>query len=269
MTILRRCTLQHADPNQNYRLSTLSPIYDIFALRPTTEKALQQACHSLECDVISLDFSIRHHFHFQIKTVKSALDRGIKFEICYGSGVLNADGGSSRRNLISNATQLIRATRGKGIIISSEAKTALACRGPADVINLAAMWGLHQERGAEAVGREARSVVVQSEMKRRSFRGVIDVIYGGEAPSEPVELEKQDRRKQVKGKRKAETLDEYAAVVEITPKPASKREQKRQAKRARQETAKAPEGTPCEILANATGSHENAPPETFTDGDAG
>ena len=239
LTVLRRCTLQYSDPGQNYRLSSLSPTYDVFALRPITEKALQQACHSLECDLISLDLGIRYQFYFQIKTVKSALDRGIKFEICYGPGILNTDGGTSRRNLIGNATQLIRATRGRGIIVSSEAKTALACRGPADVINLAAMWGLQQERGAEAVGREARSVVAQSEMKRKSFRGVINIVYGGEEPPKHLKLGREEKGKPVKGKRKAGVLDDNtAAVVESSPKQISKREQKRQAKKARQDSAK-------------------------------
>ena len=234
LNILRRCTLQHSDPSQNYRLSSLSSVYDVLALRPTTEKALQQACHSLECDLISLDFSIRYPFYFQMKTVKSAIDRGIKFEICYGPGIMNADGGASRRNLISNATQLIRATRGRGIIISSEAKTALACRSPADVMNLAAMWGLQQERGAEAVGREARSVVVQAEMKRHSFRGVIDVVCGGDDNPRPEGLDNPVQTQQKKAKRKADVLDNDVAMAEASSKAISKREQKRQAKKARQ-----------------------------------
>ncbi|KAL9101997.1 MAG: hypothetical protein Q9163_002797 [Psora crenata] len=268
LKILRRCTLVHSDPSQNYRLSILSSIYDVVAVRPMTEKALQQACHSLECDIISPDFGVRYPFYFQIKTVKSALDRGIKFEICYGPGIMNADGGASRRNLISNATQLIRATRGRGIILSSEAKTALACRGPADIINLALTWGLHQDRGAEAVGREARSVVVQSQMKRNSFRGVIDVVYGGEVSSKPVH-NKSDEGKQSKGKRKAEVLHNDPAVVEASPKPASKGEQKRQAKKARQEAIKAREDTMDETSADDILQQNTLPLGQLTNGGIG
>ena len=177
----------------------------------------------------------------------SALQRGIRFEVCYGPGVLNSDGGASRRNLISNATQLIRATRGKGIVISSEAKRALACRGPADVVNLAVLWDLGQERGMEAVGKEPRSVVVQAEMKRRSFRGVVDVVYGGEKPER--EPEKPTKDKQQKGKRKAEVLKEAGtAKCDAAPKPISKREQKRQAKKARLDTATALDKGPKEAL---------------------
>ena len=152
--------------------------------------------------------------------------------------MLANDGGMARRNLIGNATELIRATRGKGIVISSEAKRALACRGPWDVINLAAVWGLGQERGREAVGRESRSVVVQAEMKRRSFRGVIDVVYGGERPkSNPTDPKKEKATTGVaKEKRKAGVMDDGASGQADNLKPVSKREQKRKAKIARLES---------------------------------
>lgn len=187
-----------------------------------------------------------------------ALQRGVKFEICYGPGILNSDGGASRRNLISNATQLIRATRGRGIVISSEAKRALACRGPADVVNLAVLWGLGQERGMEAVGKEARSVVVQAEMKRRSFRGVIDVVYGGEKPERTPE--KSTKGKQEKGKRKADVLEEdEARKGNATPKAISKREQKRQAKKAKLDASKDMENRPKETSKDSMLSPDNAP----------
>lgn len=168
-----------------------------------------------------------------MKTLSLALQRGIKFEICYAAGVLSNDGGLARRNLISNATQLIRATRGRGIIISSEAKLALACRGPSDVVNLAAVWGLGQERGVEAVGLESRSVVLQAQMRRRSFKGVIDIIYGGEKPEKTLEKEPLGEKITSKGKRKADVLEDGPGKSEVADKLLSKRQRKRQAKEAR------------------------------------
>ena len=214
-------------------MATVASHYDILALRPTNERSLIQACQSLECDVISLDLSVRFPTYFKMKTLSLALQRGIKFEICYAAGVLANDGGLARRNLISNATQLIRATRGRGIIISSEAKTALACRGPSDVINLAAVWGLGQEKGVEAVGSEARSVVVQAQMRRRSFKGVIDIIYGGEKPERTPAKEPSGEKTISKSKRKADVLEDAPGNSELADKPMSKRQQKRQAKEAR------------------------------------
>lgn len=151
---------------------------------------------------------------------------------------------AARRNLISNATQLIRATRGRGLVVSSEAKRAVGCRGPSDVINLAAVWGLGQERGHEAITKEARSVVVTAKMKRTSFRGVVDVIYGGERPenkgkAEPDKIESQK-------KRKTKDVPEGEEAVPAEPRPISKREQKRQIKKARLEAAQQPASTVAE-----------------------
>ncbi len=238
LRILRRCTIVLVDPSQNHRLATVASHYDILALRPTNERSLLQACQSLECDVISLDLSTRLPFYFKMKTLSLALQRGIKFEICYAAGVLSTDGGLSRRNLISNATQLIRATRGRGIIISSEAKLALACRAPLDVVNLAAVWGLGQERGMEAVGSEARSVVMQAQMKKSSFKGVVDIIYGGEKTQRVTdEAPLGEKGRDSKVKRKADVLDDEG--TEGAGKPISKRQLKRQAKEARSANANA------------------------------
>lgn len=138
----------------------------------------------------------------------------------------------ARRNLITNATALVRATSGRGIIISSEAARALACRGPWDVGNLALGWGLSGERGREAVGREARAVVVRSASMRVGWRGVVDVVWGGEKPMP----KKQEKEGKGNGKRKADMMIERKegdAKGGVEEKPISKREMKRRAKRAR------------------------------------
>ena len=210
LRIIRRCTLHLTDTSQNHRLAHIAAAYDILAIRPTNETALGQALQSLECDLVSLDLCQRFPFYFKHKSFSAALQRGIKLEICYAPGILNSDGGASRRNLISNATQLIRVTRGRGLVVSSEAKRALACRAPADVMNLTVMWGLAQEAAFEAVTRQARNVVAQAEMKRSSFRGVISVVHGGVQPARPTGTEKKkkdDKTKAVNAKRKVDVTE--------------------------------------------------------------
>lgn len=231
LRVLRRCNLILSDPAQNHRLQLLSNNYDILALRPTNEKALQQACLSLECDLISFDLTQRRDAHFKMKMLRSAIDRGVKFEICYGPAVSTADS-AARRNLISHATQLIRATRGRGLIVSSEASKAASCRGPADVINLAAVWGLGQERGKEALDKLARSVVVSAQLKRSSFRGVIDVVCAGEKPE--AAQEGSQSAAPAPNKRKADGQDPAIQGSDLLAPKISKRQQKKQ-KRALRE----------------------------------
>ena len=92
----------------------------------------------------------------------------------------------------------------------------------------------------EAISREARNTVVQAGFKRRSFKGVIDVIHGGEKPAGAAEKVGKIGKGNLQNsnKRKANTLD-IAAGEEVTPldKPTSKRERKRQAKKVRLEAA--------------------------------
>jgi ribonuclease P/MRP protein subunit RPP1 len=173
-TVLHRATLPLDDPAaSNYRLQSLANVYDILAIRPLSEKAFQNACLTLDIPIISLDLTTHFPFHFRPKPCMAAVSRGVRFEICYAQ-LLGADN-RGRANFISNATSIIRATRGRGILISSEAKTALSLRGPADVVNLLNVWGLANEKGLEGLRSIPRSVVVNEGMKRNGFRGVINV----------------------------------------------------------------------------------------------
>ncbi|OCT49237.1 putative ribonuclease P protein subunit 3 [Cladophialophora carrionii] len=240
-TVLTRLTLTISDATQNHRLTQFSPAYNLLALRPTTEKTLQLCCTSLECDLISLDLSQRLTYNIKFKTVSSALQRGIRFEICYAPAIQASGNSEARRNLISGATQLIRATRGRGIILSSEARNALSVRGPHDVINLAQIWGLGQERGKEALCEEAEKVVRLAAMKRTSFRGIIDVIDGGGQATEKGKVtEKVKEVITTATKRKASATSLAASTPQndrgmSEDKPLSKREIKRRAKKAKLE----------------------------------
>lgn len=242
LKLLSRLNLTLSDTSQNQRLTSLTQAYDLVALRPTNEKTLLNACTTLECDLISLDLSVRLPFHFKFKMLSAAISRGVRVEICYGPGITGS-GVDARRNLIGNAMSLIRATRGRGIIVSSEARKALGIRAPWDVINLTCVWGLSQERGKEAVCEEARKVVALAKLKRSSWRGIVDVVDGGE-PEEIKPEGKGATKKQVtipattggdSLKRKASVGQD--AVAESTEKPLSKREMKRRAKKARLEAA--------------------------------
>lgn len=233
-----------SDTSQNQRLNSLTQAYDIVALRPTNEKALLNACTNMECDVISLDLSVRLPYHFKFKMLSAAVSRGVRLEICYGPGVTGS-GLDARRNLIGNAMSLIRATRGRGIIVSSEARRALSLRAPWDVINLTCVWGLSQERGKEAICEEARKVTALAKLKRASWRAIVDIVHGGEKvrPEKPASKQKGAEKAAASAlpEAAAETLKRKAslgseAVVEETEKPLSKREMKRRAKKARFES---------------------------------
>jgi ribonuclease P/MRP protein subunit RPP1 len=176
--------------------------------------------------------------HFKFPMLGAAIARGIKIELCYSPGILSSDP-MAKRNLISNATQLIRVTRGRGLILSSEAKSALGIRAPSDIINLASIWGLGMERGKDGLTKEPRSVVEFARLKRQSFKGVVDIVYGGEKPVPAASAEGKEKATQkgkaVKntnenGKRPGGSLEDAPIRHVEQEAPFSKRQQKKNKK---------------------------------------
>lgn len=125
--------------------------YDVLAVMPLTESGFQHACITMSelkpfsVDIISLDLAAatRLPFHLKRSTVGAALANGVVFEITYGSATTMSsaatgqqDLAAARRNLFSGAREILRATNGKGVIISSAAMDILGLRGPYDVLNM-------------------------------------------------------------------------------------------------------------------------------------
>jgi len=212
-TILHRVTLTITDPAiTNYRVADFARTYDLVALRPMNEKAFAWTCLSTTeiPALISLDLSAFLGWHIHYRTAMAAVHRGSRFEICYGQAVASEADARQRANFIGNVLALVRATKGRGIVVSSEARSALTLRGPADVVNLMAVWGLGPEKGSEAIGAGARAVVVNEGIRRRGFRGVVDIVRPAGEDEEAAKARKEavERSKEAKagkGKQKGQS----------------------------------------------------------------
>lgn len=115
--------------------------------------------------------------------------------------------------------------------MSSEARSVLGIRAPADVGNLMSVWGVSRERAVEAATVNPRSVVVNERINRRGYRGVIDVVDGGERvinPNTSLEASETENGKGVgngkKGKRKIEDREKDGREE---PSKMSKRQEKK------------------------------------------
>ena len=232
LTVLTRLTitLPTSTPLNSARLQSISKHYSLLALRPTDEKSLAQALAAAEADLVAPELAQRLDFHLRPRHFAAA--KGVALELAYAAATAPGAGGSSaadaRRNLISNAAALIRATGGGGngggkrgtvVLSSGGAGRTLACRAPADVVNLAEVWGLGRAKGMEAVARAAEAVVTRAATRRRGWRDVVEVIDAADPPE-------QERQ----GKRKAEPIDAGGKPAE---KPVSKRQKKKLAHQAR------------------------------------
>jgi ribonuclease P/MRP protein subunit RPP1 len=140
-----------------------------------------------DIDILSLDISQRLPFPLRHSLFTNLVARGVGIEICYAAGIGDT---AARRNIISNAAGLIRATRGRGLLISSEASRTADLRGPFDVINLATFWGMKQEFGMGDGGK----VVLHSEARRLTYKGAVQVITQEIKDLEKAEEERPKRK---------------------------------------------------------------------------
>jgi ribonuclease P/MRP protein subunit RPP1 len=80
-----------------------------------------------------LDLGSRLPFRIKNGPVNLAITRGMYFEIRYAPAIRDQN---SRKNLIANAMALVKVTKGKNLILTSEAAAALEIRAPHDIVNL-------------------------------------------------------------------------------------------------------------------------------------
>jgi len=172
---LSRLTVVVENASINSFLHQNNPIvqsYDILAVQPMNEKALQLCCGSIDCDIISLDFSGKLPFRVKHGPVSLAISKGAYFEITYSAAIQDLQ---ARRNLIANVYSLVKTTKGKNLILSSAASNALEIRGPYDVINLSTIFGMNQADGKASISSNCRAVLLRAETRRNSIKGVISM----------------------------------------------------------------------------------------------
>lgn len=151
--------------------------YDILAASPLNEKMLLAACSNMDIDIICFDFESKIPFHLKHSVLGVAVKRGIYFEIPYSSSLHGTNwfilDSSIRRNWILNCHNLIRATRGKNIIISSKCERVMDLRGPSDLMNMMTFLGLKQDEAKKCVSDHPQQVIKKAALRKHSYRGAI------------------------------------------------------------------------------------------------
>ncbi|KAF8154438.1 RNase P subunit p30-domain-containing protein [Crassisporium funariophilum] len=165
--------------------------YDLIALIPTTHTTFSLACltHSLPspltAHIIALPLTLpRLPYHLKHTLVRTAIKNGAVFEINYVGSLggendatladANAaeSGSSAKRNWWAATRELVRVTKGKGLIISGGVVAEADLRAPRDVANLIAILGLAQDAAHEASTKAPRSLVVRAQT-RKTYRAVL------------------------------------------------------------------------------------------------
>lgn len=145
--------------------------YDLIAARPQTDQDFLFCCITGELDVISLKLHDRLQLKIKLNLVQEAVKRGIMFEICYAHGLKDLN---ARRVFIANASSLIKAAKGRNIILSSGAKDLFEQRAPWDVINLACVLGLTIDAAHRTVVDNPEAALEHAKA-RKVFKSAIQV----------------------------------------------------------------------------------------------
>ncbi|KAI5865870.1 RNase P subunit p30-domain-containing protein [Durotheca rogersii] len=248
--VLHRITVSFSDPAQNPQLARAAQAYDLVALRPRSERAFHAVCLGAgapDAALISLDLAARLPFRLRPKPCMAAVARGLRFEVAYAPALAastSADAARARACFAGNLAQLVRATRGRGLLLASEAAAPAALRAPADLVNLLAVWGgLPPDRGAAALGPVPRAVVANEALRRAGFRGVVGIVdvaappggdarrpaaEAGEADADPEAARKGRKKKRKNSSDPAESEGAAATGAGAqTGPPISKRQAKR------------------------------------------
>lgn len=171
LKIMSRITVLLDDSDQAYLLShDVIQSYDILAIQPRNEKLFQQACQSLEIDVISLNMTERPSFYLKFPTMNAAIERGVHFEITYSPAFRDP---SRKKTLIALAINLVATAKGRNVIVSSGATNEMDFRGPYDLINLGLLFNFTEKQSKAALTNNCRAVLFHKEARADTAKSII------------------------------------------------------------------------------------------------
>eukprot|EP00899_Mesostigma_viride_P020354 jgi/Mesvir1/2831/Mv13923-RA.1 len=180
---LSRLSVNIPDATQAALLNSCPELanFDLVAACAGNEKAFDAACRNLDVDIISFDMTKRLPFRMNPASIAAAVARGVYFEICYSAALRGA---TERCQLFTNAQAILRATRKRGLLLSSGASRAQELRNPYDVACIATLWGVDVKAAKDMLSAAPRAVIARARA-RRAIQGVSirDVVSSSVHPS--------------------------------------------------------------------------------------
>ncbi|GAA5824734.1 hypothetical protein JCM11251_005319 [Rhodosporidiobolus azoricus] len=172
--------------------NSTAPLYPsqttLLSVTPTTLTSFSHVALSLSPPspfaptLITLDPSLSPRLPFPLKRglISSLARAGVGFELIL-RGVTRADEageqpgetGRRRRNWIAGAREVVRATEGKGVVVSSGAHKAGEMRGSEDLINLCSLIGLPPSAAKDTLTVNPQRAVLRGLSLRQTYRGVL------------------------------------------------------------------------------------------------
>lgn len=173
LKIFTRITVKIDDPSQCQNIAKFQTIFDIVAVEPKTEKSFQSAISNLDIDIISFDLQDRLPCYMKHKPLGAAIDKGIYFEIKYTDLLTN----SNRAQVISNIKQIIRASRNRGMILSSGVRLnkMFQLRNLVNVTPILKMLGVDSNRCSKMFKDWSLKVLLNGRLRIKSYKQTIAI----------------------------------------------------------------------------------------------
>lgn len=173
LNIYTRLTIVVNDSSKLINFNKFQNYFDLIAIKPVLEKALQLSIINLSIDLISINLNGKLNYYLKHKIIGQALKKGVKFEICYNDLISNSSS-INRRFLISNLVQLIRATRSNGLIISSGSTSAINVRSLNNIINFFSTIGLKLNKVNQFLDN-SKYVLINGRLRVNSYKQIIAI----------------------------------------------------------------------------------------------
>ncbi|KAL4066085.1 RNase P subunit p30-domain-containing protein [Scleroderma citrinum] len=169
VVFLKRLTIiLNEESEKGFGLTSINALavesYDLLSLVLTTSTtcSLVRLAYSLPSplttDVISLPLtSPRLPFLLKHTLVQAAIKNGATGGLAFG---VSDSGLNTKRNWWAAAQEVVRTTKGKGIIVSGGALAEADYRGPRDVQNLISLLGLAQNLAHDASTATLKSLII-------------------------------------------------------------------------------------------------------------
>ncbi|CAK5264304.1 unnamed protein product [Mycena citricolor] len=226
--------------------------YDLIALVPTNQATFSLACltHSLPsaltAHIICLPLTLRLDFRMKHTLVRTAIKHGAVFEINY-VGALGGEhepivseagyaetGPQAKRNWWATAKEIVRVSKGKGIVVSGGVVAEADLRAPRDVANLITLLDMPQDAAHSACTKSPKSLVLRAQT-RQTYRAVFSepVLVVPEGFSAPeVAMEESPGEPQNKNEKKRPREDDavmpnLAAGASTVPESNAARKKKK------------------------------------------
>ncbi|KAL7287097.1 hypothetical protein TKK_0018717 [Trichogramma kaykai] len=166
LNILHRLTFSFSDAMRMHTLNQLSVLskYDLYAIVPKTQAALQMTISQVCADIILIKNDCSG-IKLNRSLYNQAIQRNMFFEIQY----LDVIRTNTRKDTMSQSHQFHAYGLSKNIFISSGASNVLHTRSTYDVVNLARVLGMDEYKAKLSIFHQSHNVILKGEQRKRSM----------------------------------------------------------------------------------------------------